>query len=312
MALQLELTSPACLLLGVANVEGQICQLGLALQYPPIQLSARASDALVVTGGRADLARRQAERFLAHHRLPGAAEIEIELAVPSHMGLGSEPLMGLAVARALAELHGLPAEQAPEMAAAAGLLAPGDEQAARAFEQGGLLLVDAAGRALRRQQIPPRGDQADWVWVLVLPRVPAKAPAALEAERCAALRAAARGAAGETALLAATMFEAAAADDIAAFARALDQLQLLNQAALDRAGQLPALGDDDRATLATMREHGALVCGRAPGGLALYALVRGGEPSRDMRRALTERLGLLGPAVMASIADGAGAQVQRS
>lgn len=294
----------------MANIDGQICQLGLALAYPPIQLAARASDALVVTGGRADLARQQAERFLARHRLPGAAEIEIELAVPSHMGLGSAPLMGLAVARALAELHGLPAEQVPAMAAAAGLLGPGDELAARVFEHGGLLLVDAAGRALRRQPIPPRGDEADWVWVLVLPRVPAKALAELEALRSAALRAGGGQAASETALLAETMFEAAAADDIAAFAHALDQIQLLNQAALDRAGQLPALGDDDRATLSTMREHGALVCGRAPGGLALYALVRGGGPSRAMRRALTARLGLLGPAVMASLADSAGAQLK--
>jgi predicted sugar kinase len=310
--MQLELTSPACLLLGVVNIDGAICQLGLALQYPPIQLSARASTGLLVTGGRADLARQQAERFLAHHRLPGAAEIEIELAVPSHMGLGSQPLMGLAVARALAELHGLPIEQSAEHAAAAGLLTPGDELAARTFEQGGLLLVDAGGRAVRRQAIPPRGDEADWVWVLVLPRVPAKALARLEATRTTALRAVARSAVVETALLAETMFEAAAADDIAAFAGALGQLQLLNQAALDRAGKLAPLGDDDRATLATMREHGALVCGRAPGGLALYALVRGGGPSRAMRRALTERLGLLGPAVMASIVDCAGARGQTS
>jgi hypothetical protein len=42
----------------------------------------------------------------------------------------------------------------------------------------------------------------------------------------------------------------------------------------------------------------------------LYALVRGGGPSRAMRRALTDQLGIFGGNVMASIADNAGARLR--
>src|SRR5262245_65275335 len=103
--MQLELISPACLLLGMANVEGEPCQLGVTLQYPPIQLAARISDTLAITGGRADLAYQQAERFLQHSNLPRRAEVEIELAIPSFMGLGSAAMLAMSVATTFAALN---------------------------------------------------------------------------------------------------------------------------------------------------------------------------------------------------------------
>src|SRR6266496_1246725 len=106
--MQVELTSPACLLLGVANVDGQPCQLGVTLQYPPIQLAAHSADTLLITGGRADLAYQQAERFLQHNNLPRRGEIEIELAIPSFMGLGSAAMLGMSMAGTFAALNGLP------------------------------------------------------------------------------------------------------------------------------------------------------------------------------------------------------------
>jgi predicted sugar kinase len=294
----------------MANVDGRLCQLGIALQYPPIQLAARDSGALTITGGRADLARQQAEQLLAYHRLPPAGEVEIELAVPSFMGLGSAPLLGLSMAAVFAALNNMPTAGTAGLARAAGLLTDDDALEEQAFAQGGLLLVDRTGQAPRRQPIPPRGDNDDWVWVLVLPKVPAEAPDALEHDRHAALWAAAGQLDAATGPLAAELLDAAARDDIAAFAQALERIQLLNQAALDQIGQLAPLSEAERQILAVMREHGALACGRAPGGLMLYALIRGGGPSRDMRRALVDHLGIFGGNVMASIADNAGAKLR--
>src|SRR5438876_5484287 len=99
--MQTELTSPACLLLGLAQLDGQICQLGITLQFPQIQLLARESPALAVSGARADLARRQAKHFFEHHKLAPQDEIEIELAIPQFMGLGSAAMLGLSIAQAL-------------------------------------------------------------------------------------------------------------------------------------------------------------------------------------------------------------------
>jgi predicted sugar kinase len=206
----------------------------------------------------------------------------------------------------------LPADDIPAFARAAGLLADDEVLEAQAFTQGGLLLIDRSGQALRRFAIPPRGDEGDWVWVLVLPRVPGDTPATLEAERRAALHAATAQLADETGrLVAAELWPAAEHDDIAAFAWALDRIQILNDAALDRSGMLPGLGDPEQQILAVMRENGALVCGRALTGLGLYALIRGGGPSRRMRRALTNHLGIFGGTAMASICDNAGARMHK-
>src|SRR5262245_16018103 len=112
--MHIELTLPACLLLGFVQLEGQLCQLGVTLRYPPVQLLARTAPALSITGGRADLAYHQAVRFYKYWRgesgLPRSpawerpalsvveggpggegpqVEIEIELAIPAFMGLGS-------------------------------------------------------------------------------------------------------------------------------------------------------------------------------------------------------------------------------
>ena len=69
---------------------------------PAAELSARGPDA--------ERARGFAERFLAYHRIPGAARLTVHRAIPAHSGLGSGTQLGLAVGRALAELHGLPSD----------------------------------------------------------------------------------------------------------------------------------------------------------------------------------------------------------
>src|SRR5215213_5057688 len=187
--MQTELTSPACLLLGLAPLDRQICQLGITLQFPQIPLLARRSSALAVSGARADLARQQAEHFFQHHHLPPQAEIEIELAIPQFMGLGSAAMLGLSIARALATLHALPADDLDGLARSVGLA---DDEALEmhAFAQGALLLVGEQGALLRRHAIAHSDEADDWVLVFVLPRPPAETPASLERDQRATLRAA--------------------------------------------------------------------------------------------------------------------------
>jgi predicted sugar kinase len=308
--MQIELTTPACLLLGLVALDGQTCQLGVTLQYPPIQLLARAGATLWITGGRADLASRQAARFLQHQRLPPQAEVEIELAIPSFMGLGSAAMLGLSMARALAELHGLPADDAPALARAVGLEAL-EALETHAFAQGGLLLVDGDGMLRQRQAIAARDEADDWVFVLFLPRVPPGAPEALEADRRRVLHAAAQQLGTETGRICTNdLWPAAERNDIAAFAQALTGIQAANHAALAGAGHPVAYTPDEHAILDLMRDGGALAYGRALTGLALYGLIKGGGPSRELRRAISERVGMFGGTVMASICDNTGSRRQ--
>jgi beta-ribofuranosylaminobenzene 5'-phosphate synthase len=306
--MQTELASPACLLLGLAQLDRQICQLGITLQFPQIQLLAREAPALALSGARADLARRQAEHFFQHHHLSPQAEIEIELAIPQFMGLGSSAMLGLSVARALSTLHALPPDDLVGLARSVGLA---DDEAleAHAFAQGGLLLVDEHGALLRRYAIAHSDEADDWVLVFVLPRPPAATPETLERNKRAALHAAARHLGTETStIITADLWPAVERDDIEAFAQALARIQELNQAALARAGQPAALTPQEQMILDSMRGAGALTAGRTLAGLGLYGLIKGGGPSRELRRALTERLGYFGGTVMASICDNNGAR----
>jgi predicted sugar kinase len=306
---QIELTTPACLLLGMVPVGDQLGQLGITLQFPPLQLEARDSATLSITGGRADLAARQAMDFFRAHGLAPRGEIEIELAVPQFMGLGSAGMLGLSVAQALASLHGLPAGDLPALAGAIGL--SGDEALeVQAFAQGGLLLVDSAGTLRERREIAHADEAEDWIFVLVLPRVPAGTPDTFEAEQRQALRSAARQLGPEAGRIAeAELWPAVDRDDFAAFAQALASIRAANDDALARAGAAPALSGDEQAILEIMREGGALAYGRTLTGLGLYGLIKGGGPSRELRRALSTRLGYFAGTVMASISDNAGARL---
>ncbi len=306
--MDVELTSPSCLLLGLAQLDGQICQVGITLQFPQIQLLARESPALAVSGARADLAWRQAAHFFQQQHLPPRAEIEIELAIPQFMGLGSAAMLGLSVARALSTLHALPADDAAELARAIGLA---DDEAleAHAFAQGGLLVVGEHGALLRRHAIAHQGEANDWVFVFVLPRPPGATPETLEIDRRGALRAAARHLGAEmSSVITADLCPAAERDDIDTFAQALARIQTLNQAALASAGQPATLTPQEQTILDIMRDAGALTAGRTLAGLGLYGLIKGGGPSRELRRTLTERLGYFGGTVMASICENNGAR----
>ncbi|MBX0328903.1 hypothetical protein K2Z83_14580, partial [Oscillochloris sp. ZM17-4] len=238
--------------------------------------------------------------FMSSKDLGTAADFEIELAIPAHMGLGSTPIMGLSVARALAALHGLADDDARALAAAAGV-APDEGLATQSFGGGGLLLVDESGAALRRRMIPHDSEPDDWVFVLALPRPPAGAPDDLEATGRAALWRAAEGLdARAEDLVAGRLWPAAEADDIAGFGAALMELRALSGG--DEADA------EAQATLAIMRAGGAVAWGRALSGLGLFGLIRGAEPSRRLRRALADHMGHAGGTIMATICETAGAR----
>jgi predicted sugar kinase len=294
----LQLAAPCCLTLAAARHNGRPALLGIALRHPPVQLDARLAPGLSITGARADAAYAHAARLEAHYGAAFGAEVEVELAIPAAMGLGSDALTGLSAARALAALHGLPAEG---LAAAAGL-APDNRLAAHAFAEGGLLLVGADGGRLRRHPIPQRDEPRDWVFVFVLPRVPPGTPQDLEDTRRKALWATAEQFDTRAEVVTETLWSAAEHDHFAGFAAALRDLQAL--------GPAPALSPGEEAVLAIMAAGGALAWGRAPTGLALYGLIEGGEPSRALRRELSRHVGHTGGIVMATICDTEGVRLR--
>jgi predicted sugar kinase len=309
--MELELEAPASLLLGLSPQGDSLSALSLTVQYPPVQLAARPAPALEVSGACAPVGYAAVERL--SRALPGLGiEVEIELATPRQMGLASEPMLQLSVARALAELHQLPADSV----SLARQLGFGPELAPEVwgFTQGGLLLTDAAAGLdhppLRRCALTHREDEA-WVVVLYLPRPDPDGPDALEAERHAALWAAAGHLDPGTCRRAlADLWPAVEGDDFPAFTRGVQALHEANCAALRAAGCLPVLPPLAQAVLDLMRAEGLTACGACLTGLGLYGLIQGARPSIGLRQKIAALVGFESGTVMATIADNAGCRVK--
>jgi beta-RFAP synthase len=108
---------------GVLDLRGALGRrfggLGAAVPTPSLLLELAPDTRLSAQGPDAERALAYAERFLAFHRRPAQGRLTVHRGIPVHSGLGSGTQLGLAVGRALAELHGLPTD-APSLARAVG------------------------------------------------------------------------------------------------------------------------------------------------------------------------------------------------
>src|SRR4051812_44332280 len=103
--------TPARLHFGILDLRGNLGRcfggLGAAIPSPSLLLEATLAGQVSAEGPDAARAIEFARRFLENRNLTGGAHLRIHRAIPSHSGLGSGTQLGLAVARALADLHGL-------------------------------------------------------------------------------------------------------------------------------------------------------------------------------------------------------------
>jgi beta-RFAP synthase len=165
--------APARLHFGVLDLRGSLGRwfggIGAAAPGPTLSLSASHAPTLQVSGTGADRAADFARKFLAHYGVRAGARLHVERSLPEHAGLGSGTQLALAVAHALAELHGISAD-ASELACVTGR---GRRSAIGTwtFAGGGLVVEgghrrDASGVAplLARMPFPP-----SWRCVVAVP-----------------------------------------------------------------------------------------------------------------------------------------------
>ena len=117
--------------------------IGLALDNIATVVNAVPYAGLDVCGAMHERAREHAESVIAHYALRGALRVEIEQAIPAHVGLGSGTQLALAVGSAVLEASGVSASAA-ELAA---LLGRGKRSGIGLglFEQGGLIVDGGHG-----------------------------------------------------------------------------------------------------------------------------------------------------------------------
>src|SRR5262245_61536586 len=145
---------PARLHVGFVDLHGGLGRrygsLGISLDTPQTRMSLRRGAVLSVNGPSAARARRCLEVLIERFHLDSGLALEIETAIPEHVGLGSGTQLTLATAVACCRLHGLDVDTRE----LAGTLERGLRSSIgiASFEHGGVILDGGRGES---DQPPP-------------------------------------------------------------------------------------------------------------------------------------------------------------
>ncbi len=258
--------------------------LGVAVERPAVVLEAEPADDLSVEGADAERALVFAQRCRDVLGLPGA-HLRVLEAIPPHVGLGSGTKLALAVAQALAAVHGRTLD-APALAAAAG-------RAARSavgmwtFELGGLVVeggVRGEGSAplLMHHAMPD-----DWRIVIVVPDAEPGLSGPAEAQAFERLVPSAERSAAIAQLVLTSLLPALVERELEEFGGALTRVQQLvgDEFASMQGGRFhPRAG----ALVDALLSGGAAGAGQSSWGPAVYGVVGSEAAGRDLARRVAD------------------------
>lgn len=281
--------APARLHFGVLDLAGRLGRhfggLGAAIPAPSLLLEAAPARELSATGPDADRALEFARRFLGFHGRAAGGSLTVHKTIPSHAGLGSGTQLGLAVARALAEMHGLPSDPV-DLARA---VSRGKRSAIGTwtFALGGFIVeggrrVGAEGIAplLARFSIP-----SSWRCVVAVPAGPRGLSGEAEAAAFEQLPTPAdREVERVSHLVLMQLLPALVEADLASFGDALSAVQRITGAWFaEQQGGIFAPGPTERL-VADMAAWGAAGVGQSSWGPAVYGILDSGEAAGELAR----------------------------
>lgn len=250
--------------------------IGAAAPSPTLLVSASPAETIAAEGDDSARAAAFATRFVTDQGINGGASIRVHRALPAHAGLGSGTQLALAVARAVAELHGR-AMAAPELARAVGR-ARRSAIGTWTFAGGGLVVEGGkpkdravCGPLLARIAFPP-----SWRCVVAVPDAP---PGITDAEETAAFArlppAPERDVEQVAHLVLMALLPALADGDLAVFGAALTELQRITGrwwASVQGATFAPGPSEE---LVRRMAEWGAAGVGQSSWGPTVYGIVDG-------------------------------------
>jgi len=307
--------APARLHFGVLDLRGDLGRrfggIGAAVPAPSLLLEARPARELEAEGPDAPRALAFARRFAAHHGLDLRVHFQVHRAIPAHAGLGSGTQLALAVARASAELSGLPTD-VPALARAV-------ERGRRSgvgtwtFAYGGFVLE--GGRRDRMDDVAPllahlRVPES-WRCVVAVPQGNPGLAGEEEAAAFARLPPpSARDVERVAHLVLMQLLPALAEGDLAGFGTALGEVQRITggwfapaQGGVFAPGETAELID-------RLRDSGAVGVGQSSWGPAAYGIVGDAGVARRLAERLRAAI-LPGGQVYESGFSGTGARVWR-
>jgi beta-ribofuranosylaminobenzene 5'-phosphate synthase len=284
---------------GVLDLGGRLGRcfggLGAAIPSPSLLLEAAQSTDITAHGPDAERAREFAGRFLSYHGLEAGVRLTIHRAIPSHAGLGSGTQLGLAVARALAELHGL-SKDPIELARAT---SRGKRSAIGtwAFALGGFIVeggrrpgTEELAPLLARYRIPD-----SWHYVVAVPSGPRGLSGDAEARAFEELPPPPdREVERVSHLVLMQLLPALVEADLPSFGQALSAVQRVTGSWFaEQQGGVFAPGQTERL-ISSMAEWGAAGVGQSSWGPAAYGLVESAEVGAALASRVVRALGAAG------------------
>lgn len=291
--------APARLHFGVLDLRGSLGRsfggLGAAIPCPSLLLETAPAAQVAAHGPDAERAADFARRFLAFHQLSAGVRLTVHRAVPSHAGLGSGTQLGLAVARALAELHGLPTDPV-ELARAVGR---GKRSAIGTwtFALGGFIVE--GGRRLGSEDMAPLlarfAIPESWRCVVAVPHGARGLSGEAEARAFEQLPTPPDGEVERVShLVLMQLLPALVEGDLPSFGGALSAVQRITGGWFAaQQGGVFAPGPTERL-VADMAAAGASGVGQSSWGPAAYGLVDSDAAASELAEQLRERLGSAG------------------
>ena len=269
---------------GSGRVDGGV---GITLDNPGILLEAELSPVLCVAGGdpsTQERAGRIAADVIDKIGVSGSVAITIRNQYPAHLGLGSESQLSLAVARAIAELHGcnITVTELARLAGRGGTSGIGTA----AFDYGGFIVdgghrygiggeksdfrPSAASRGISPPPVLVRHDfPPDWKILLAIPSVPAGASGTAEIDifrdHCPVPLSEVRELCHEVMM---RMLPGIVERDLDLFGSAVNIVQQIGFKKVELSLQPPEVTD----LLGILREAGAAGAGLSSFGPAVYAI----------------------------------------
>lgn len=288
--------APARIHFGMLDLRGALGRrfggIGAAIPAPSVLLEVAPAGTVHASGPSGERAAAFARRFLEHHGVQGGARLHVHRAIPPHAGLGSGTQLALAVASALAELHGMPNDPV-SLARAVGR---GRRSAIGTwvFAGGGFVLEGGRREGssdpaplLARYPFP-----ADWRCVVVIP--PGTPGVSGKAEAAAFARLPPppeRGVMRVSHLVLMALLPALVEGDLQTFGRALTEIQCINGrwfAPVQGGAFAPGPGAE---IVRRMSEWGAAGVGQSSWGPAVYGLVAGDEAAAALAAHVREGTG---------------------
>jgi beta-RFAP synthase len=306
--------APARLHMGMLAAAGEGSRrfggLGAAVSRPAVVLEAQPADELTAEGPEADRALAFARRCQAALGLEGGTRLRVVEAIPPHAGLGSGTKLALAVAQAMATLHGRSLE-APQLAEAVG-------RAARSavgmwtFALGGFVVEGGQRHGIERPAplLAHYRMPEPWRVVLVIPHADPGLSGAAEEEAFGRLVPSAERSAAIAQLVLTSLLPALVEADVDEFGAALTRVQELvgDAFATVQGGRFHPRA---AALVDALLRHGAAGAGQSSWGPAVYGIAGSEAAARELAGRMEATVSGEGSVEVVMFGDG-GARVQAS